>query len=392
MLFAIGAAVQSTAVGRAVTAHTAGSSGQRLVGGRAMSSLLRNPTWLGSVGIIVLAGALHAVALALAPISIVQPVGVLAIPFAVLIAARAARRRPSGTVMLAVTVTVLAVVAFVLAAASDGDNASEIDAVEIAFSTLGIGALALVLAAVGAFGPLWSRCVAWASAGAVVYGLASALLRTDTMLIHQGGLSWHVFGYTVAILVAYAVGGWMIQHAHANGPPAVVLGSLTVVDPIVAVLFGIAFLGEGARLSSLHYAVMVIAGLAAAVGVLLLARHHPEGHPHHEVDPAGVSPESSATPDVPDLRGGVPAVRGDVPAGRDVPVIRDDVGTLHASATVHPTGGPDGHRPPDAPGPPTARHSEGDLARTIRSDPTARLDPATTSTQHPAPTREEHPQ
>lgn len=261
-----------------------------------MFSLVRNPAWLGSVGIIVVAGVLHAVGLALAPISIVQPVGVLAIPFAVLIAARRLGRRPSGAVMLAVAVTVLAVVAFVLAAASDGHNASRIDATEIALATLGIGALAVVLAALGAFGPLWLRCIAWAAAGAVVYGLASALLRTDTMLVAQGDLlTWHVLGYTVAILVAYGVGGWMVQHAHANGPPAVVLGSLTVVDPIVAVLFGIAFLGEGARLSSLHYTVMIVAGIAAAVGVLLLARHHPDGHPDAEPDAPGTAEHPAST-------------------------------------------------------------------------------------------------
>ena len=295
VLFAIGASVQSTAVGHAVTAHTAGDTDRRLVGGRAMSSLVRNPAWLGSLGIIVLAGTLHAVGLALAPLSIVQPIGVLAIPFAILISAHRRGRRPSGTVMIAVAVTVLAVAAFVLAAASDGDAAAHIDAAEIGVATLGIGALALVLAALGAVGPVWLRCTAWAAAGAVVYGLASALLRTDTMLVHQGGLlSWHVLGYTLAILLAYGVGGWMIQHAHANGPPAVVLGGLTVVDPIVAVLFGIAFLGEGARLSPSHYAVMMLAGLTAAVGVLLLARHHPGGH--HDRPAAPHTPAPSARP------------------------------------------------------------------------------------------------
>ncbi len=249
-----------------------------------MFALLRNPTWLASVGIIVLAGLLHAVGLALAPISIVQPIGVLAIPFAILISARRRRQAPAGTVLLAVTVTVLAVLAFVLAAASDGKNAERIDAVEIAWSSLGIGLLACVLAVIGSVGPMWSRCLAWASAGAVVYGLASAMLRTDTMLIAQGDLlSLHVFGYTSAVLAAYAIGGWLVQHAHANGPPAVVLGSLTVVDPIIAVLFGIAFLGEGAHLAPLHAAVMAISGTVAAVGVLLLARHHPEGHEPDDV-------------------------------------------------------------------------------------------------------------
>ncbi|GAB48893.1 hypothetical protein [Mobilicoccus pelagius] len=291
--------MQSTAVGVAVTTHTAEGHERRLVGGRAMSSLLRDPAWLGSVGIIVVAGVVHAIGLALAPISIVQPVGVLAIPFAVVVAARRSGRAPSRSVVLAVAVTVLAVAAFVLAAASDGDNAAHVDAVEVAGAALGIGVVAAVLALLGSFGPPWLRCVAWASAGAVVYGLASALLRTDTMLVAQGDLfTWHVLGYTAAILALYGAGGWMIQHAHANGPPAVVLGSLTVVDPVVAVLFGIAFLGEGARLSPVHTTIMLVSGVVAAVGVLLLARHHPEAG---DVAPGGAP--SSPRPTRPARRG-----------------------------------------------------------------------------------------
>ncbi|GMA42267.1 hypothetical protein [Mobilicoccus caccae] len=302
-VFAIGASLQSNAVGRAVDAEQGPGDRahiQGVVGGRAMASLLRNPTWLASVGIIVVGGCLHAVGLALAPISIVQPIGVLAIPFAVLIAARKHRQRPPASVMMAVTVTMLAVLAFVLAAASDGKNAERIDALEVAWSAVGIGVIAAVLALLGSVGPRWVRCVAWASAGAVVYGLASALLRTDTMLIAQGGLmNWHVLAYTTAVIAAFAVGGWLIQHAHANGPPAVVLGSLTVVDPIVAVLFGIGFLGEGAHLAPTHIAVMAFSAVVAAIGVVLLARHHPENHPSTDPrDRPGPSPsESRMTPE-----------------------------------------------------------------------------------------------
>lgn len=245
-----------------------------------MFALLRNPTWLASVGIIVVGGCLHAVALALAPISIVQPIGVLAIPFAVLIASRRLRQKPGAGVISALTITMLAVLAFVLAAASDGDNAATVDAAEVAWSALGIAVLAAFLALAGTLGPKWLRCAAWASAGAVVYGLASALLRTDMMLVAQHGpIHLHVAAYTAAVLTGFAIGGWFVQHAHANGPPAVVLGSLTVVDPIVAVVFGLAFLGEGAHLSPIHLTVMTLSAVVAAIGVLLLSRHHPEALP-----------------------------------------------------------------------------------------------------------------
>lgn len=295
-VFAVGATVQSSAVGRAVSDH--GSPGSTaVVGNRAMGALLRNRDWWASVGIIVVGGVIHAAALTLAPISIVQPIGVLAIPFAVVLTARRQHRRPPLAAMLAVGATMAAVLAFVLAAASDGKNAHYVDPASVAWASLGIGAVAAVFAVLGIIGPAWIRCLAWAAAGAMVYGLGSGLLRTDTMLIAQGDLlTLHVFGYTASVIGTYLLGGWFIQHAHSNGPPAVVLGSLTVIDPIVAVVFGMAFLGEGAHLSPLHTTIMAISGLVAAIGVVLLAKYHPEGDadPHQPVHPAPGDPLPAA--------------------------------------------------------------------------------------------------
>ncbi|WP_168583043.1 hypothetical protein [Gephyromycinifex aptenodytis] len=273
-VFALGATVQSRAVGRTVSDHN-NTSG--VVGVRQMATLLRSGRWLGSVGIMIVGGLLHILALTLAPISIVQPVGVLAIPFAVLLAAHRARALPGRGVAGAVALTVLAVVVFVAIAASDGHSAPRLDASDIAVAAAGLAAVAAFLAAVGGFGPRWSRCLAWATGGAVIYGLSSALLRADTMLIAQGE-AWTgpVLWLALTVLTGFAVGGWMIQHAHANGPPAVILGCLTVVDPMIAVIFGIAFLGEGSRLAPVHTASMLAAGFVASVGVVLLARHHPE--------------------------------------------------------------------------------------------------------------------
>lgn len=273
-VFALGATVQSRAVGRTVRDHN-NSSG--VVGPRQMGTLLRSKPWLGSVGIMLIGGTLHIVALALAPISIVQPVGVLAIPFAVLLVAHRARAQPSPRVIGAVALTVLAVTIFVLAAASDGNSAPRLDVADIALAAVGLAGAAGILAILGTIGPRWSRCLAWAAGGAVLYGLSSALLRADTMLIGQGELfRGHVLWIALAVAAGYLLGGWMIQHAHASGPPAVILGCLTVIDPVIAVHFGIAFLGEGARLAPVHTASMAISAVVASLGIVLLARHHPE--------------------------------------------------------------------------------------------------------------------
>ena len=83
----------------------------------------------------------------------------------------------------------------------------------------------------------------------------------------------------LGIAAALIGGGWAVQQAHAAGAPAVVVGCLTVIDPLVAVGLGIVMLGEGAGMSAatagglLGFAAL---GLGAA---LVLARRHPNVRP-----------------------------------------------------------------------------------------------------------------
>ncbi len=65
-----------------------------------------------------------------------------------------------------------------------------------------------------------------------------------------------------------------MQQAFASGPPEVVVACLTVVDPIVAVVLGVALLGEGVPDAPLP--LMFGCAAAAAAGVAALARHHPD--------------------------------------------------------------------------------------------------------------------
>ena len=77
-----------------------------------------------------------------------------------------------------------------------------------------------------------------------------------------------------------------MQQAHAAGAPAVVVGCLTVIDPLVAVGLGITMLGEGGGTTvGITFGLVAFAmlGLGAA---LLLARRHPEAQ-HARARPSG---------------------------------------------------------------------------------------------------------
>ena len=67
-----------------------------------------------------------------------------------------------------------------------------------------------------------------------------------------------------------------MQTAHASGPPDLVIAGLTVVDPIVAVLIGCLVLGEAAGANGFVFSGFGVAGAVAIIGVIGLARYHPQ--------------------------------------------------------------------------------------------------------------------
>jgi hypothetical protein len=245
-------------------------------------ALVRSRVWLSGAVLNGVAAALHAVALVLAPVAVVQPIGVLSVPFAIMIAARRTGARSPGQVRAAVAVCLIAVVGFVvLADAQLGTSAAPRFAGVVA-AALGAGAGAALLALGGLCSSGWRRCVGFAAAGATAFGLVSALMRLVALHLASGAYDLDDVGVWLpagGIVLALVAGGWAVQQAHAAGAPAVVVGCLTVVDPLVAVVLGTTMLGEGAGASA--GGVVGLVGLAALAlsAALVLARRHPAAQP-----------------------------------------------------------------------------------------------------------------
>jgi glycosyltransferase involved in cell wall biosynthesis len=114
--------------------------------------------------------------------------------------------------------------------------------------------------------------VAFASAGGVAYGYVSVLMRAVSQSVQQGGFGLSHLASVLGIALSLAVGGWLVQHAYAGGPPHLAVACLTVVDPLVAVGLGAFLLGEAAHLSPLTGVALFACALAAVCGVFALAR------------------------------------------------------------------------------------------------------------------------
>jgi drug/metabolite transporter (DMT)-like permease len=267
---------------RAVSAESDAEAGSGGTGGtlslRGLRAVARRPGWLTGLALAGSGTALHAGALLLAPLSVVQPIGVLAVPVAVVLTALRSGRRPDRQIVAWVGLSVVGVAAFVVTAARTAvSNQPQPGSTLVA--GLIVAALVALLAALGLAREGWVRCIACATAGAVAFGLVSGLVRAASQSItpELAALVVPAVAATLAaIAVAVVVGGWLVQQAFASGPPEVVIACLTVVDPIVAVILGAVLLGEGAATPPPVFLLLAAAAVAAAVGVVGLAKHHPD--------------------------------------------------------------------------------------------------------------------
>jgi len=274
---------------RAVTAESGPTVTLSL---RGLHAVTRRPGWLAGLALAAGGSMLHAGALVLAPLSVVQPVGVLAVPVAVLLTAVRTHRRPGNGVLLGVAVCVAGVAAFVGIAAGTAVSTPPPDGATL-LAGLVVAVVVLALAGFGLSRSGWVRCVACAMAGAVAFGLVSALIRAVSQSVTSGMtalLAPAVLAAVVGISAAVLAGGWLVQQAFASGPPEVVIACLTVVDPIVAVLLGAVLLGEGAATPAETWLLLIGAAVAATAGVVGLARHHPDAASRSAPEPSHIAP------------------------------------------------------------------------------------------------------
>jgi drug/metabolite transporter (DMT)-like permease len=245
---------------------------------RGLVEIARRPGWLAGLALAACGSGLHAVALVLAPLSVVQPLGVLAVPIAVLLTALRRSKRPAPGVIVGVLLSIAGVGVFVATAAGTAVS-SPPPGMATVYASLVVALVVLLLAGLGLARSGWVRCVACAMAGAAAFGLVSALVRAVSQSVASGDvgpLQPPVLAAVAGVGASVLVGGWLVQQAFGSGPPEVVIACLTVVDPIVAVLLGAVLLGEGAATPLETWFLLVGAAVTATAGVISLARHHPD--------------------------------------------------------------------------------------------------------------------
>lgn len=250
----------------------AGDSG--LSGGQ-LVRLLRRPSWVLGTVMLGLAIVCQLSALSFAPLILVQPIGAISLVITTLLNARISGHTPTKRSITAIALCVGGILVFVTVAAL---YATESPVSDPQLLTV----LAILAGVVVVLGAMWlalrkrMRALFYIVAAGIVYGFVATLAKIVISRIQSGDFEWLTVVCVVALLVGTAMGAYFVQTAYSSGPPDLVIAGLTVVDPIVAIVIGLAVLGEARGAPFGAYIGFVIAGALAVVGVFQLARHHPQ--------------------------------------------------------------------------------------------------------------------
>ncbi|MCX6498083.1 MAG: DMT family transporter [Arthrobacter sp.] len=266
-------------------AQRQGSAVKADTGGLALNSngllrLIRNPRWVLGLLLLGVGTVMNAIALVSAPLTVVQPIGAIALVITTIINAKDQGLSMNRATVVAISACVTGSALFVVLAVNvtqENHHVSGSDELTIVL---------LLALAVGLFGTLavlfrhrMSAFVYILGAG-VLFGFVAVLTRIiGRHLLDPNGLFLlNVQWYTlVAMAAAGGLGSWFVQSAYSGGPPDLVIAGLTVIDPIVGIAIGIVILGE--LRPDVHAVTAIAMGVAASlaiVGVIALSRHHPE--------------------------------------------------------------------------------------------------------------------
>ncbi|HEX4442151.1 MAG TPA: DMT family transporter [Galbitalea sp.] len=250
---------------------------------RQLISLARRPSWLLGTLMLTLAIVCQLWSLAIAPLTVVQPLGVLGLVITSIVNSRVSRKPLDAASVRAIVLCVFGVGTFVTIAAITTSSVAIGDAQLIVVLII----LAVVLTTavlVFAFFRKRFTTIFYIVGAGILFGFVATLAKVDidrieTIITADRGL--HVGDILTIIcllglILAGLLGSYFVQTAYSSGPPDLVVAGLTVIDPIVGVTIGITVLGEAAGAPPWAAIVFVLAGIVAIYGVFQLSKHHPQ--------------------------------------------------------------------------------------------------------------------
>ncbi|MFB7057675.1 DMT family transporter [Streptomyces vinaceus] len=239
---------------------------------RLVLDLLRRPVWVAGILAVIAAGVGQAAALATGALVLVQPLFVLELPLALLIASLVTRQRLPAALWLAVA-GVVAGLGVAMAAASPSGNRTHVPADRWIPALVACAAVVAVLAVAGLRRPPGrARAGCLGAATAVCYAITAALMKHSVYVLTESGIvgfltAWQTYAFGATGICALL----LLEHAMQGGPLVASQPALTLGDASVSVALGVVLYEE--HLRSGWWVLPQLLGVAlVCVGVVALAR------------------------------------------------------------------------------------------------------------------------
>lgn len=241
----------------------------------ATRALLRRPRWwIG--GVVSFVGAcLHAVALVMAPLTIIQPISMTTLVYAVPLAAKLHGRKPRRAELIG-SVAVSIGLAGLMAMIPLSDNATP-----TLSDSAAIGFLIAVLAFVAVTQFIGSRATGPSRAlfFALGAGVATGTVSTFVRLVGAGASQdlaqlFHWFSIVVPSMLILAT--VLLQRAYAIGYFGIAYAAAQVADPVASVLAGAGLLGEPLPTDPALFLPALLCGALLIAGTVVLGRNAPD--------------------------------------------------------------------------------------------------------------------
>ena len=270
LLAALSNAVSVTTQHMASTADPRRSSGWRLV-----MYLVRNPLWLS--GWVALAGAFLFQALALhnGVVSVVQPLLVTELIFALVLRQFWIRQSILPVTWGGAALACAGLAVFLVAGEPRGGRATPVSQHWIVADAACIAGAA-VLAVLARWGSPSRRAALYASAAATMWALVAVFMKTTTDTLTQFGVGGMFTRWPVYALAVSGAAGVLLQQAALHvGPLRISQPFLVIIDPLVSIALSVWLFGERFMPNAVILAVAAIAFAVMCVGVVLLTQTAP---------------------------------------------------------------------------------------------------------------------
>ena len=249
------------------TAAPAGTKWWRL-----LLFLVRQPMWLFGWVALIAGFVLHAVALHVGALSIVQPILVLELVFALLIRRLWFSHHVPAAAWWAATCTCAGLALFIVASEASGGRTTATTA-EWWTSSIVVGGLALLMVVAAQWGsPTWKAAL-YGTATGMVWALEAAFIKSMTDVLARDGFvgmfaHWPVYG----VIAGGIFGNVLMQAAVHQGPLNVSSPLMVAADPIVSIVLGFCLFDEQLSDQPLRVALSLVGLATVAVGIWRMTR------------------------------------------------------------------------------------------------------------------------